>query len=126
MERIVWLLTFIPARVILILLVCFDFYILDSVDEELIKNSIWSNQDFLITLAAIVCAAMLCCAIVGGKIGYKYVEMGRSRRWHYRATKYDDYNDQLHNALYWAGKFACFPVIVALIVFLTWEVNCII
>lgn len=122
MERIIWLLTFVPASMLLVITGGIDFYLLTVLQEKgLLENSILNNHSFLVTVAIIVLVAAIVFAIIGGRIGFKYVEMGRSRRWHYRANKYDDYNDQLRNTLLWAGKFACFPIVAALILVMACE-----
>ncbi len=122
MERIIWLLTFVPASMLLVITGGIDFYLLTVLQEKgLLENSILSNHSFLVTVAIIVLVAAIVFAIIGGRIGFKYVEMGRSRRWHYRANKYDDYNDQLRNTFIWAGKFACFPIIAGFILVMACE-----
>lgn len=122
MERIIWLLTFVPATMLLVITGGIDFYLLTVLQEKgLLENSILSNSSFLVTIAIIVLVAAIVFAVIGGRIGFKYVEMGRSRRWHYRANKYDDYNDQLRNTFIWAGKFACFPIIAAFILIMACE-----
>ena len=122
MERIIWLLTFVPASMLLVVTGGIDIYLLTVMQEkDVLENSILSNTSFLVTIAIIVLVAAIVFAISGGRIGFKCVEMGRSRRWHYRANKFDDYNDQLRNTFLWAGKFACFPIIVALILVMACE-----
>ena len=122
MERILWLLTYVHASLLLVITGGIDFYLLTILQEKgILEISILSNTSFLVTIAIIVLFLVLIFAIIGGRIGFKYVEMGRSRRWHYRANKYDDYNDQLRNTLMWAAKFACFPVIIGLVFFMACE-----
>jgi hypothetical protein len=122
MERIIWLLTFVPASMLLVVTGGIDFYLLTVMQEKgILENSILGNTSFLVTIAVIVLIAAIVFAVIGGRIGFKYVEMGRSRRWHYRANKYDDYNDQLRNTFIWAGKFACFPIIAGFILVMACE-----
>ena len=122
MERIIWLLTYVHASMLLVIFGGIDFYLLTILQEKgVLESSILSNTSFLTTIATIVLILAIVFAILGGRIGYKYVEMGRSRRWHYRANKYDDYNDQLRNTLHWAGKFACFPIILGLVLIMACE-----
>lgn len=122
MERFIWLLTFVPASMLMVITGGIDLYLLMLLQEKgILENSILNNTTFLATISSIVLILVVVSAIIGGKIGFKYVEMGRSRRWHYHANKYDDYNDQLRNTLLWAGKFACFPVIAAFILVMACE-----
>lgn len=122
MERIIWLLTFVPASMLLVVTGGIDFYLLTVMQENgVLENSILSNTSFLVTIAIIVLVASIVFAVIGWKIGWDYVEMGRSRRWHYRANKFDDYNDQLRNSIHWAGKFACFPIILGLVFIMACE-----
>ena len=122
MERIIWLLTYVHASMLLIVTGGIDFYLLSILREKgILENSILSNTTYLAAIVIIVLVLAIVFAIIGGIIGFKYVEMGRSRRWHYRANKYDDYNDQLRNTLYWAAKFACFPIVIALVFFMACE-----
>lgn len=122
MERIIWLLTYIPASMLLVVTGGIDIYLLTLLQEKgILEQTIISNTTFLAAIAVIVLIAAIIFAVIGGKIGFKYVEMGRSRRWHYRANKYDDYNDQLRNTLMWAAKFACFPIIIGLVFFMACE-----
>lgn len=122
MERIIWLLTYVPATMLLVATGGIDFYLLTILQEKgVLENSILSNTTFLTAIAIIVIILAIVFAIIGGRIGFKYVEMGRSRRWHYRANKYDDYNDELRNTLHWAGKFACFPIILGFVVVMACE-----
>ena len=122
MERIIWLLTFVPASMLLVVTGGIDFYLLTVMQEKgILENSILGNTSFLVSVAVIVLVAAIVFAVIGGRIGFKYVEMGRSRRWHYRANKYDDYNDQLRNTFIWAGKFACFPIIAGFILVMACE-----
>lgn len=122
MERLIWLLTYIPASMLLIVTGGIDIYLLTILQKKgVLENSIFNNTTFLVAVAIIVLVAVLIFAVIGGKIGFKYVEMRRSRRWHYRANKYDDYNDQLRNTLIWAAKFACFPIIIAFVMLMACE-----
>lgn len=123
MELIIWLLTFIPCTVLLLAAGGVDLYLLSILDERgILADTMLSNTNFLYAAAIIVSIVAIICGVIGWRVGLKYVEMGRSRRWHYRATKYDDYSDQLHNAVHWAGKFACLPFILALILLMAYEI----
>ena len=99
-----------------------DFYLLTILQEKgVLEKSILSDTSFLAIVAIIVLILAFTFAVIGWKIGWNYVEMGRSRRWHYRANKFDDYNDQLRNSIHWAGKFACFPIIFGLVFIMACE-----
>lgn len=122
MERIIWLLTYVPATMLLLATGGIDFYLLTILQEKgVLEKSILSDTSFLAIVAIIVLILALTFAVIGWKIGWNYVEMGRSRRWHYRANKFDDYNDQLRNSIHWAGKFACFPIILGLVFIMACE-----
>ena len=124
MERFIWLLTFVPARLLLVVIGTIDFYLYSSLcDKGLLENTILCCLEHNKRIIIITLIISTICAIVGAVLGYKYVEMGRSRRWHYHATKYDDYNNQLHNTLYWAGKFALLPIILLLLIIFTYEIG---
>lgn len=123
MERLIWLLTFIPSRILLPILVVADFLLLVMLEEEgILVNTVLCNTNFLAITITFFIFASIAFAVIGGVVGYKYVEMGRSRRWHYRANKFDDYNGKLVSILYWACKFACIPIIWILIVFLIYGI----
>lgn len=123
MEHLIWLLTFIPSRILLPILVVADYLLLLMLEGEgILANTVLYNTNFLAITITIFIFASIVFAIIGGVVGYKYVEMGRSRRWHYRANKFDDYNGKLVSILYWACKFACIPIIWILIVLLIYGI----
>ena len=118
MERFLWILTYVPARILVICLAVGDFFAYALMDPE------YHIGDWLATHATLVCviiAILLICsivlAVIGGKLGYKYVELQRSRHWHYRATPNAGRSNKLDNTLYWAGKFSLFPLILVMSVF---------
>ena len=122
MERIIWLLTYVPATILLVATGGIDFYLLSILQEKgVLEKSILSDTSFLAIVAIVVLILAFTFAVIGWNIGWDYVEMGRSRRWHYRANKFDDYNDQLRNSIHWAGKFACFPIILGLVFIMACE-----
>lgn len=118
MERFLWLLTYIPARVLVFLLAIGDFFayaIMDleyHIGEWVIKHTTYV---YVIITLIVICSIIL--AIIGGRLGYQYVELQRSRHWHYRATSYEGHSDRLNNTLYWAGKFFLIPIILVMLVF---------
>lgn len=123
MKCLLWLLTFIPSRILLPVLGALDFLLFISMSEEgLLENTVLLNVNFLAIVATVFLFASIAFAVIGGVVGYKYVEMERSRRWHYRANKYDDYNGKLNSIFYWACKFFCIPIIWALIMLLVYEI----
>ena len=122
MERILWLLAYIHASMLLVVTGGIDFYFFTILQERgKLEHTILCNSTFLTATVIVILTLAIVFAIIGGKIGFKYVEMGRSRRWQYCANKYDDYNDQLRNTLHWAGKFACFPIILGLVFIMACE-----
>ena len=79
----------------------------------------WNAKKYIIIVC--ICAILtmsISMAIWGGKLGYKYVEMTRSRRWHYRATTYNKFDSEFSNTMYWAGKLAGIPILIGLFVIL--------
>lgn len=119
MERTIWLLSYIPARALVIILGVCDYVVCKLFYQAGILTKLFAQYKYIfILLGVIVLISCIACAVKGGKIGYNYVEMGRSRRWHYRANEYQRKDDHLSNTIYWAGKFACFPIIIVLLIIL--------
>lgn len=99
------------------MLLCFGIGLLFySLPNNVILDSINSHKALLITLAIITVAIAIPLGVIGGKAGYKYVEMGRSRHWNYRSTAYSRSDDRFRNTLYWAVEFALYPINLYLIV----------
>lgn len=116
MERFMWIASHFSSKVLFMLL-CFGIGLLFySLPNNVILDSINSHKALLITLAIITVAIAIPLGVIGGKAGYKYVEMGRSRHWNYRSTAYSRSDDRFRNTLYWAVEFALYPVNVYLIV----------
>jgi ABC-type transport system involved in multi-copper enzyme maturation permease subunit len=94
--------------------------------ESSYKISIWVSEHTTIMFILTSCIALISIvfAIIGGKLGYKYVELQRSRLWHYRNTPYAGYSNKFENTLYWAGKFALFPIIIVMFIFLIYGIVC--
>ncbi len=111
-----WIASHFSSKVLFMLL-CFGIGLLFySLPNNVILDSINSHKALLITLAIITVAIAIPLGVIGGKAGYKYVEMGRSRHWNYRSTAYSRSDDRFRNTLYWAVEFALYPVNVYLIV----------
>lgn len=113
MERLIWLLSYIPVRVNIFLFGGVDavaLYLLYGSERR--ENSLLFNRAFLIALFVVILLLFIVMAIVGWHIGRKYVEMGRSRHWHYRATQFSLFNNELSNIMYWTCKMACFPIMI--------------
>ena len=118
MERTLWILSHFSSRLAVLVLGFCDYYIYQFLHKNGVIDYLLENHKILIIIVVIlVILACILSGIRGGLLGYKYVEMGRSRRWHYRANEYQRKDDHLNNTLYWAGKFACFPLIVVLFIF---------
>lgn len=124
MERILWLLSKVSFKVIVLLLAIADYYACDLFfTAKTLDTLIIQHKWLLIILGCILIVAIAFCGVKGGILGYKYVEMGRSRRWHYRSNEYEQKDDRLRSTLYWAGKFACIPIIIAQICFLAFVIS---
>lgn len=121
MEKIVWLLSFVPARICVFLLGGANIYLIDKlISAGIFQNSIFYNTKFDCYLAGFLSLLCAIFAFIGGNIGLKYIEIYRSRSWHFRSSKFNDYNGRIKNYFYWAAKFACFPIIIFFIILLTW------
>ena len=80
---------------------------------------LWITKKYVII--AFICTILIMSvgmAIWGGRLGYKYVEMTRSRRWHFRATTYNKFDSEFSNTMYWACKLAGIPILIGLFVIL--------
>lgn len=124
MERTLWILSKFSFRITVVLLGLVDFYAYSCMYETgEITTLIARYKWLLLLLCIIVLISCIVCSIYGGKLGYKYVEMGRSRRWHYKATEYEQKDSRLRNTLYWAGKFALIPIIITQILILAFALT---
>ncbi len=118
MERFLWLLTYFPARASVLCLAFGDFFALSLIESEYdLANWVTNHTLLFYVIIAMTIICSIAFAIVGGKLGYKYVELQRSRHWHYRATSYAARSNRLHNTFYWAGKFALIPIAWVMFVF---------
>ena len=118
MQRLIWLLSFIPVRINIFLfggVDAFALYLLYG--SDIMNNSLFFNRAFLIAMFVVLLILFIVMAVVGWRIGREYVEMGRSRQWHYRATQFSRFNNEFSNIMYWTGKMACLPIMIC-----TWVV----
>ena len=121
MEKIIWLLTFFPARISVGVLSITNMMLFSSLQERgILQKSLLGNTVFEYVFGGIVSTCCIVFAILGGKIGCDYIEMFRSRSWHYHKSRFNDYNEKAKNIIYWAGKFACIPIVIALLIVLIW------
>ncbi len=125
MEKLIWLLTFFHARVLFVSISIVNAVLLADLHQKgILQESILSNSYFALIVGTISVVVCIVSAIVGGKIGYNYVEMFRSKFWHYHSTKYSDINSKARNVIYWACKFACITLIfiefLLLLLILSW------
>lgn len=125
MERLLWILTYVPARILVFILAIGDFFAYGILDSSY-KISIWGKEHTTIMLIVAICIVLISVSftIIGGKLGYKYVELQRSRQWHYRNTPYAGRSNKFENTLYWAGKFALLPIIIMMSIFLICGIIC--
>lgn len=117
MERFLWIISYFPVRINLFLFAVADYLILKPLYQRGVLMEFWNAKKYIIIVC--ICAILtmsISMAIWGGKLGYKYVEMTRSRRWHYRATTYNKFDSEFSNTMYWAGKMAGFPILLGLLI----------
>lgn len=115
MERFLWIASHFSARVLFILL-CFGIgFIFYAFPNDAVLDIFKNHKALWIALGIITIACAIPLGVIGGKAGYKYAEMGRSRHWNYRSTAYSRKDDTLRNTFYWAIEFALYPVDVFLI-----------
>ena len=113
MEKLIWLLSFIPARIVLAIISLINVILFENIYQRgILQGSLFSNSTFILIAVSISTIACIVSAIVGGKIGYNYVEMFRSKHWHYHSTRFYDISTKVKNMIYWAGKFACISLIL--------------
>ena len=123
METFLWLISHFSCRLAVVLLGMLDaimFYALHEHSE--LKSYVNAHLSMIITISAITLLTSIVLAFIGGKAGYEYVYMERSRHWTYRSTSFSRGDNTFKNVLYWAGKFALLPIIVLLLAILTYEI----
>lgn len=117
MNNLLWIFSHIPVRIIIIILSIFDYSLLVHLEKKGVLIPFYaSHRILLITIIVVTLASSIYLAIIGGKAGQKYVEMGRSRHWHYRSTDLTKKDNTFRNILYWACKFAALPLMFILLV----------
>jgi hypothetical protein len=72
MERLLWILTYVPARILVFTLAIGDFFAYGILDSSY-KISIWGKEHTTIMLIVAICIVLISVtfAIIGGKLGYK-------------------------------------------------------
>jgi hypothetical protein len=116
MERFLWIASHFSARFLFILLCVGIGFLIYVLPNDIVFDVIKSHKTLWVTLGIITLVFAIPLGIIGGKAGYKYVEMGRSRHWKYRSTAYSRSDDRLRNTLYWAIEFALYPANVSIII----------
>lgn len=118
MENFIWFISHFSCRIAIVLLGIPDaLWLFALYDAGKLKPYIHTHYPMLIVICIITVISSIVLAIIGGKAGYKYVDMGRSRHWLYRSTAFSRCDNTLENVLYWSGKFALFPIVFVLLVF---------
>ena len=118
MKKFLWLISHFSCRVAVVLLSTSDLLLLCCLYNSCeIKSYVNAHFPLIITISVITLLASITMAIIGGKAGYEYVDMERSRRWLYGSTAFSRGDSTFMNALYWACKFALLPIILVLLAF---------
>lgn len=118
MEKFLWLISHFPCRVAVIILGVPDvLWLLALYDAGKLKPYIDAHFSLLVLIGFITLLLSVVLAIIGGIVGYNYVEMGRSRFWLYRSTAFSRGDNTFENVVYWAGKFSLLPIIIVLLLF---------
>lgn len=119
MDTFLWIISHFSCRLLVILLGIPDtICVLILHDEGKLVPYINTHIPLLVTLGTITLISSITLAVIGGRAGYDYVEMGRSRFWHYRNTSYSRGDSTFKNVLYWAGKMAMLPIVLVLLIIL--------
>lgn len=117
MERFLWFISHFSARIlVVVLLIPTIIWFLILNESEVLVPYIASHRILLISVSSIILIISLFFGFLGGKVGYKYVNMGRSRRWQYTSTTFSRNDNTFMNILYWGGKFALIPIIIVLLI----------
>lgn len=123
MERFLWIASYFPTRPLFVLLAFGNGVIYGVFLRELVPDMFHAHATLWISVGIITLLAAICLAVVGGKAGSEYAEMGRSRQWNYRNTTYSRSDDTFGSTVYWAVEFALYPINVLLIVALVFGVK---
>lgn len=118
MERFLWLISHFSCRIAIVLLCIPDgLWLYGLYYSGELKSYVNANLPLIITISVITLLASITMAVIGGKAGYEYVDMERSRRWMYSSTAFSRGDSTFMNVLYWACKFALLPIILVLLAF---------
>lgn len=119
MDGFLWLISHFSCRLTVVLLSIPDLlWLYGLYNTGKLRPYVSAHIPLLITISIIMLLLSITFAIIGGKAGYEYVDMERSRRWLYRSTAFSRGDNTFMNVLYWACKFALFPIIIALLAIL--------
>ncbi len=119
MDTFLWLISHFSCRITVVLLSVLDFLGLSWLHQSGgLKALVKTHIPLIITIGIIMLLFSITFAVIGGKAGYEYVDMERSRRWLYRSTAFSRGDNTFMNVLYWACKFALIPIIIALLALL--------
>lgn len=119
MEKFLWLISHFSCRVATLLIGFIDaLWLCMKYENGNLLAYIHKHIPLLISIGAVILILSISMAIIGGKAGYNYAEMGRSKSWNYRNTSFARGDNTFINVMYWAGKFFLLPVIAALFVLL--------
>lgn len=123
MDTFLWLISHFSARIAVCVLGVLDaFGLFFFYDKGRLMPFVKDNIPLLLSLTSVTILVSLIFAYWGGKAGYDYKYMGRSRRWEYINTDFSRMDNTFMNIMYWACKFALFPVIIVLFILLITEV----
>lgn len=118
MDGFLWLISHFSCRIAVVLLSVLDFLGLGWLyQSSVLKTYVNTHIPLLVTIGITTIILSIIFAILGGKAGYEYVNMERSRRWLYRSTAFSRGDNTFMNVLYWACKFALLPIILVLFIF---------
>ena len=118
-----WFISHFSARIIVCILGVIDaFGMFVFYCEGSLIPYVKSHIPLLISIVCVTILISLLLSFLGGKAGYDYRDMGRSRRWEYVHTDFSRGDNTFLNVIYWACKFALFPVIAMLVILLIIEV----
>lgn len=118
METFLWLISHFSCRIAVVLLSIPDaLWLYGLYNSGELKSYVNAHLPLIILVSAITLLSSLTMAVIGGKAGYEYVDMERSRRWIYSSTAFSRGDSTFMNILYWACKFALLPIILVLLAF---------
>lgn len=116
MDGFLWLISHFSCRLTVVLLSIPDLlWIYGLYNTGKLRPYVNAHIPLLVTIGITTIILSIFFAILGGKAGYEYVNMERSRRWLYRSTAFSRGDKTFMNVMYWACKFALFPIILVLL-----------